>query len=48
MASRRNADFLAFTSTIVNDAAGADNFKGMAGEPPPDPMSIRLATDAGR
>ena len=38
-ASRRNATFLVFDSTISIDIPGATNFIGMAGDPPPEPMS---------
>jgi len=47
-ASRRKADFLAFASTIVKAAACAHSFNGIAGDPPPLPISIRLEVDGGR
>jgi hypothetical protein len=33
---------------MVNDAAGAHNLRGIAGEPPPEPMSIRLDVAGGK
>ena len=48
MASRRNADLRALTSTIVRARPGVASFSGIAGDPPPDPMSMRLAAWDGR
>ena len=48
MASRRNADFLAFASTIVSLRRGITSLNGIAGEPPPDPTSMSSVADAGR
>ena len=38
-ASRRNADFLVFDSTMTRWSDGIAIFSGMAGDPPPEPMS---------
>ena len=48
MASRRNAAFRAFTSTIVRLDPGTASFMGMAGEPPPDPTSITATAEPGK
>ena len=39
-ASRRNAAFLVFDSTMRSRTAGTASFIGIAGDPPPDPMSV--------
>jgi len=40
-ASRRKAAFLTFDSTIVKRRSGIATLRGIAGEPPPEPMSSR-------
>ena len=47
MASRRNADFLVFDSTIVRVSFGLTSLIGMAGEPPPEPTSRNLSPPSG-
>ena len=47
-ASRRNTAFRVLDSTIRSDIPGAANFIGIAGDPPPDPMSRTSASGLGR
>ena len=47
-ASRKKADFRAFASTIVKETIGDDSLRGMAGDPPPEPISMREASAGGR
>ena len=43
--SRRNAAFLCLDSTITMEIVGTTTFIGIAGEPPPEPMSMTDARD---
>ncbi len=44
---RKNTDFRTFTSTRVRERSGRHSLMGMAGDPPPDPMSNSDRDDAG-
>ena len=44
--SRRNAAFRLFDSTRTSRHPGTANFRGIAGEPPPDPMSMTVRSSA--
>lgn len=46
-ASRRNAAFLVFDSTMRSRTAGTASFIGIAGDPPPDPMSVTDTSSRG-
>lgn len=46
-ASRRNAAFLVFDSTMRSRTAGTASFIGIAGDPPPDPMSVTDTSGRG-
>ena len=44
--SRRNAAFLVLDSTMRKEIPGAASFIGIAGEPPPEPMSMSAVASA--
>jgi hypothetical protein len=46
-ASRRNTDFRVFASTIRSRSPGNESANGIAGDPPPLPMSMSRATSVG-